>query len=49
MAKVKRSNGNETKSDIFLCDIFKFDTPSIYIKKILKYFDDFQNQNFTVL
>ena len=34
MTKVNSSNGNETKSDIFPWDIFKFDTISAFIKKI---------------
>ena len=33
MTKVKPNNGNETKSDIFPWDIFKFDTTSFFIKK----------------
>ena len=41
MTKVNPTNGNETKSDIFLRDIFKSD---IFIgHKILKYFNDFNN------
>ena len=42
MTKVNPNNGNETKSDIFPWDIFKSDTISFY-------FNDFQNQNFSVL
>ena len=42
MTKVKPSNGNETKSDIFSWDIFKSNTISFY-PKILKYCSDFQN------
>ena len=49
MTKVKPNIGNKTKSDIFPWDIFKSDTMSFFIKKILKYFNDFQNQNFSVL
>ena len=49
MTKVKPNNEKETKSDIFPRDIFKSDTISFFIKKILKYFNDFQNQNFSVL
>ena len=71
MAKVNPNNGNETKSDIFPRDIFKFDTISFFIKnyqsismtfkisylnvtffiacKILKYFNDFCNWQFSIL
>ena len=42
MTKVKPSNGNETKSDIFLWEKFKSDTTS-------KYFHEFQNQIFWIL
>ena len=48
MTKVNPSNGNETKSDIFQWDIFKYNHISFY-RKILKYFNYFQNQNFSVL
>ena len=48
MTKVKPSNGNETKSDIFSWDIFKSNTISFY-QKILKYCSDFQNWNISVL
>ena len=44
MTKVNLNYGNETKSDIFPWDIFKSDSISI-----LKYFNDFQNQNFSIL
>ena len=44
MTKVNPNNGTETESEIFPWAIFKFDT--IYFSsKILKYFNDFQNQN----
>ena len=33
MIKVNLNNGNETKSNIFSWDIFKFDTVSIFMKK----------------
>ena len=33
MTKVNPDNGNETKSDIFLWDIFKSDTTSLFNKK----------------
>ena len=46
MTKVNPTNGNETKSDIFLRDIFKSD---IFIgHKILKYFNDFNNWQFSI-
>ena len=32
MTKVKPSNGNETRSDIFPCDILKSDNISFFIK-----------------
>ena len=48
MTKGNPSNGNETKSDIFQWDIFKYNHISFY-RKILKYFNYFQNQNFSVL
>ena len=42
MTKVNPTNGNETKSDIFLRDIFKSEI--IFIGyKILKYFNHFNN------
>ena len=47
MTKVKSSDGNEIESDIFLLDIFNSDT--FFYQNILKYFNDFQNQNFWVL
>ena len=49
MTKVNPNSGNETKSDIFTWDIFKSDSISFFIKKTLKYFNNFQNQNFSVL
>ena len=48
MTKVNQHNGNETKSDIFPWDIFKYNNISFY-EKLLKYFNYFQNQNFSVL
>ena len=33
MTKVNLDNGNETKSDIFPCDIFKSETIFCFIKK----------------
>ena len=48
MTKVKPNNGNETKSDIFPWKIFKSEAVSIFTKNI-KYFNDFQNRNFSVL
>ena len=47
MTRVNLNNGNEKKSDIFPRDIFKSDTISFY-QKILNYFNDFQNQNFSM-
>ena len=37
------NNRNERKSDIFPWEIFKSDT--FFYQNILKYFNDFQNQN----
>ena len=48
MTKLHPNNGNETKSDIFPWGIFKSDVITFY-QKILKYFNDFQNQNFSIL
>ena len=39
---------NETKSEIFPWDIFKSYTIYFFNEKILKYFNDFQNQIFSV-
>ena len=41
MTEVNLKNGNETKSDIFIWDIFKSDTLSFFYQKMLKYFNDF--------
>ena len=49
MTKVNPHNGNERKSEIFPWDIFKSDAISFFYQKILKYFNDFQNQNFSGL
>ena len=47
MTKVSPNNENETKSDIFLRDIFKSDI--IFIgRKILKYFNNFYNWHFLI-
>ena len=43
--EIFQNNGNETKSDIFSCDILKSDVIFLFINKI-KDFNDFQNQNF---
>ena len=43
MTKVNSNNATETKSDIFLWDIFKSDTMSFFYQKILKYFNGSQN------
>ena len=48
MTTVNPRNGNETKLDIFPGDISKSDTAFFY-RKILKYFNDFQYQKFSVL
>ena len=52
MAKINSGNGKETRSDIFLWDIIKSDVIYFFCQKImytLKYFNDFQNQHFSVL
>ena len=50
MTKKNPNNVNEKKTDIFPCGIFKFDTIRIFFyQKILKSFNDFQSQNFSVL
>ena len=49
MTKVNLNKGNETKSDIFPWDIFKSDSVSFFYQNILKHFNAFQNQNFSVL
>ena len=47
MTKVNPNSGNETKSDIFSSDVLKSDI--IFIgRKILKYFNDFYNWNFSI-
>ena len=45
MTKVNPKNKNEAKSDIFSWHIFKSDTIHFFYQNILKYFNDFQNQN----
>ena len=47
MTKVNPNNGNETKSDIFPWNIFKSDI--FFYQSILKYLNDFQNRNFSIL
>ena len=42
MTKVNPSNENETKWDIFKSDTF-------FYQKLLKYFNEYQNQNFSIL
>ena len=42
------NKGNETKPDIFPWDIFKFDVMYFFYQKILRYFNDFKNQNSSV-
>ena len=49
MTKLDQKNGNETKSDNFPWDMFKSETVSFFDRKILKYFNDFQNGNFSAL
>ena len=47
MTKVNRSNGNETKSDIFrgtYSNLIKF----LIGRKILKYFNDFYKLHFSI-
>ena len=47
MTKVNPNSGNETKPDIFSSDVLKSDI--IFIGcKILKYFNDFYNWNFSI-
>ena len=48
MIKVNLNNGNEIKSDIFPWGIFESDTLIFFYHEILKYFNYFQNQNFSV-
>ena len=40
MITMNPNNGNETNSDIFRWDIFKFDTISFFNRKILTYFNE---------
>ena len=47
MTKVNPNNGNERKADIFRSEIFKSDT--CFIETYFKYFNDFQNWNFSIL
>ena len=49
ITKVNPNNAIETKSDIFPWDILKSDTISLFYQKILKYFNGFQNRNFSIL
>ena len=49
MINVNLNNGNETKSYIFPWNIFKSGSVSFFYQNILKYFNDFQNYNFSVL
>ena len=48
MTKVKPNNGNETKSVIFHGTYSNL-TSYLFYPKILKCFNDFQNQNFSIL
>ena len=43
MSKVNPNKGNETKSEIFPWDIFKSDNISFFYRKMLKFFNNFQN------
>ena len=48
MTKVNPNNGNKTKIDIFLMDIFK--SESFFIGcKMLKYFNDFYSWHLSIL
>ena len=49
MNKFNPNNANQTKSDIFLWDIFKSDVISFFYQEILKCFNDLQNKYFPVL
>ena len=48
ITKVNPNNGKETKSDIFPWTYSNL-TTYLFYQKILKYFNDFQNRNFSVL
>ena len=48
MTEVNPNNGNETKSDIFHGTYSNL-TPYLYYQKIFKFFNDFENRNFSVL
>ena len=48
LTKVNPDNGNETKPNIFVTNIFKSDAIFFY-QKILMHFNDFQSQNLSVL
>ena len=48
MTKVNPNNGNETKTDFFPWNIFRSDI-IFFLSKIIKIFNDFQNQNFSAL
>ena len=49
MTKVNPINGHEARSNIFPWLICKSDTIFFLIKKILNYFNDFKNRNFSFL
>ena len=49
MTKVNLNNVNETKSDIFFHGAYSNLTRYLFYQKTLKYFNDFQNQNFSFL
>ena len=48
MAKINPNNGNGTKQDIFLLDIFKSVIIFFWSQKILKCFNDFSNWYFSI-
>ena len=47
ITKVNPNNENEAKSQAFFHETYSNLTPYLFYQKILKYFDDFQNQNFS--
>ena len=49
MTKANPNNGNEKKPVIFSWDIFKSDIISFFVNIMLKYFNDLQNRNISVL
>ena len=49
MIKMNPKVGNETKSDIIPKENVKSDVILLFIIKTLKYFRDFESQNFSIL